>query len=52
MKLNLLFIVMEVLTILAYPFVFMHGKLLQFTKARESIQLANGMVTAPVVSGK
>jgi hypothetical protein len=34
MKLNLLFIVMDLFTILAYPFVFMHSKLFQFSKAR------------------
>jgi len=34
MKLNLFFIVMYLLTILAYPFVFIHGKLNQFLKAR------------------
>jgi hypothetical protein len=32
MKLNLLFIVMELLTVLAYPIVFVHGKLRQFSK--------------------
>ena len=32
MKLNLLFIVMDVLTLLAYLIVFVHGKLLQFSK--------------------
>lgn len=34
MKLSLLFIVMYLSTILAYPFVFVHGKLNQFLKAR------------------
>jgi len=34
MKLNVLFIIMDLFTILAYPFVFMYGKLLQFSKAR------------------
>jgi NADH:ubiquinone oxidoreductase subunit 3 (subunit A) len=32
MKLNLLFIVMDLLTILAYPIVFVYGKLRQFSK--------------------
>jgi hypothetical protein len=32
MKLNLFFIVMYLFTLLAYPFVFMHGKLRQFSK--------------------
>jgi len=33
MKLNLLFFIMDLLTILAYPFVFLHGKLRQFSKS-------------------
>ena len=36
MKLNLLFTVMYVLTLLAYPIVFVHGKLRQFSKLKES----------------
>ena len=40
MKLNLLFIVMDLLTLLAYPIVFVHGKLHQFLKSKESIALA------------
>ena len=34
MKLNLFFSVMYLFTLLAYPFVFMHGKLRQLSKAR------------------
>lgn len=34
MKLYMLFIVMDLFTLLAYPFVFMHGRLRQFSKAR------------------
>ena len=41
MKLNLLFIVMDLLTLLAYPVVYVHGKLCQFSKSKESITLAN-----------
>jgi len=37
MKLNLLFIVMDLLTVLAFPIVFVHGKLRQFSKSKESI---------------
>jgi hypothetical protein len=51
MKLKLLFIIMDLFTILAYPFVFMHGKLLQFSKARASIHLANILVTGSVTPG-
>ncbi|MBK8616703.1 MAG: hypothetical protein IPN96_06250 [Anaerolineales bacterium] len=35
MKLNLIFIVMDLLTLLVYPVVFMHGKLRQFSKSKE-----------------
>ena len=44
MKLNLLIIVMDLFIMLAYPFVFMHGKLSQFLKSKESISLANLLV--------
>ena len=33
MKLNLLFMGMYLFTVLAYPFVFIHGKVDQFSKA-------------------
>jgi hypothetical protein len=51
MKLNLLFIVMDLFTILVYPFVFMHGKLLQFSTVRQNIRLANVLVTGVVAPG-
>jgi len=41
MKLNLLFFVMDLLTILAYPIVFFHGQLRQLSKPKENITLAN-----------
>lgn len=47
MKLNLFFIVMELLTILAYPIVFVHGKLHQFSNSRESIPPAKLFVAIP-----
>jgi hypothetical protein len=46
MKLNLLFIVMYLFTMLAYPFVFIHSKLKQFLKAR------NILVTNSVPPGR
>jgi hypothetical protein len=52
MKLNLLFIVMDLLTLLAYPIVFVHGKLRQFSKSEESIPLANAFVTVAVTPGR
>ena len=41
MKLYLLFIVMDLLTLLAYPIVYVHSTLRQFSKSRESTALAN-----------
>jgi hypothetical protein len=43
MKLNVIFIVMDLLTILAYPFVFVYYKLHKFLKLKEvhSKQLAD-----------
>jgi hypothetical protein len=52
MKLNLIFIVMELLTLLAYPIVFLHGKLRKFSKSKGSIPLANRLVTSSVTSGR
>jgi hypothetical protein len=46
MKLNLLFIVMYLFTVLAYPFVFVHAKLIRFSKAR------NILVTNSVTPGR
>jgi hypothetical protein len=45
MKLVLLFVLMDLLTLLAYPIVFMHGKLRQFLTAIENTKLANVWVT-------
>jgi hypothetical protein len=49
MKLNLIFIVIDLFTIVAYPFVFLHGKLLRFSKARGRVPLANGLVTGSIM---
>ena len=46
MKLNLLFIVMDLLTILAYPFVFVYDKLRQFSKLKKVHALNNLLVTS------
>lgn len=46
MKLNILFIVMDLLTILAYPIVFLHGKLRQFSKSKEGVALVLVTVTS------
>ena len=37
MKLNFLFIVMDLLTLLAYPIIFVYDKLRQISKSKESI---------------
>lgn len=37
MKLNFLFILMDLLILLAYPIVYVHGKLVQFLRSNESI---------------
>jgi len=41
MKLKLLFIIMDLFTLLAYPIVFVYGKLRQFSKSKEAFTLAN-----------
>ena len=45
MKLNLLFFIMDLLTILAYPFVFLHGKLRQLSKSKEKTASDRLLVT-------
>jgi hypothetical protein len=52
MKLNLLFIIMDSLNLLAYPIVFAYGKLRQFSKSEESITLANLLVGGSVIAGR
>jgi hypothetical protein len=41
LKLNLLFIIMDLLTLLAYPIVFVYGIIRLFSKPKESIALVN-----------
>ena len=52
MKLNLLFIVMELFTLLAYPIVFVHGRLHRFSKSKDRIPVPNLLITVPVTPGK
>ena len=52
MKLNLLFIVMDLLTLLAYPIVFVHGKLRRFYKLKESILVPKFFAVVPVTPGR
>ena len=51
MKLSLLFIVMDFLTLLAYPIVYVYGKLRPVAKNQKSIPLANLLVTSSVIPG-
>ncbi len=41
MKLNLLFIIMDLLTLLAYPIVFIYGLLRRFSRLKENIVPVN-----------
>ena len=50
MKLKLLFIVMDLLTVLVYPFLFIHGKLRRFTKSNEGITL--DLIPVPVTASE
>ena len=50
LKLQLLFIVMDVLTVLAFPIVFMHGKLRQFSKPEENIRSVNSLLIRPITA--
>ena len=52
MKLNLLFIVMELLILLAYPIVFVYSKLRQVSRLKESIPLANILVIGSAIPSK
>lgn len=50
MKLNLLFIVMDVLTLLVYPFVFVHSKLRELFKSNAGFTPANLLMAGAVTS--
>ena len=52
MKLNLLFIVMELLILLAYPIVFVYSKLHQVSRSKAAIPLAKLLVIEPVPPGR
>ena len=51
MKLNLLFIVMDLLTLLAYPILFAYGKICQLSRSKENIALAKLPITGSVAAG-
>jgi len=43
---------MDLLTVLAYPLVFMHGKLSQFSRSKESIKPVDVLVPGLVAAGR
>ena len=52
MKLNLIFIAMELLTLLAYPIVLVHNKLRRFSKSKVRVPAPNRLVILPVTPPK
>ena len=44
MKLNMIFIVMDLLTLLMYPLVFIYGVLHRLLRKKERVALANSLV--------
>jgi hypothetical protein len=52
MKLKFVFIVMDILTLLAYPIVYLDGKLRQFSKPRGNSMLANSLSIASIIASK
>jgi hypothetical protein len=52
LKLKLLFIVMDLLTLLVYPIVFVHNKLRPFSKSKARIPVPNLLAIVPVTPGK
>lgn len=52
MKLSLLFIAVDLLTLLVYPVVSVYRKLSQFSKSNESIPVPNLLVAVPVTRAR
>ena len=52
MKLNLLFIIMDLLTLLTFPILFVYGEIHQLSRSKENIALANLLITGSVVAGR
>jgi hypothetical protein len=50
-KLNLLFIVMDLLTLLAYPVVYMHGLLRQASGSRKNSPRLKMLAVVPLIPG-
>jgi len=52
MKLKLIFILMELITLLAYPIVFVQSNLRSFSRSKERIPVANLLIIVPVRQSK
>ena len=52
MKLNLLFVIMYVLTLLVYPIVFMYDKLRQLSMPKENVSPVDFLVNASATPGE
>ena len=52
MKLHLLFIVMDLLIVVAYPILYMHGKWRQLLKPKETIALVNPLLAGSITASK
>jgi hypothetical protein len=50
MKLYLFFMMMDLLTVLAYPIVFLHGKFKKFSRSRKSIAQPHLLVAVSIPS--
>ena len=52
MKLNLLFIAMDILTVMAYPVVYVYAGLRKLSKFRQDMLAARLLVPSPVTTGE
>ena len=52
MKLNLFFTAMDLLTLLAYPIIFMYGKIKSFSSSKGNVALMDLLTPVPVTLGK
>jgi len=43
---------MDLVTLMAYPIVFMHGKLVRYSTSKENIACANLLINGSVTPGK
>lgn len=51
-KLNFLFIVMDLLTLMVYPVLFVYGKLCRSVKTKEEILLSNALAVVLIAPEK